>query len=431
MTQFTTPRGMEDIGVEEMERRLWIQSKIEPVIRSYGFRRVEPTFIEHLDTLKAKSGESILQEIYYFKDKAGRDLGLRFDLTVGMARMVANDPKTPEPIKLYAISPMWRYDEPQAGRYRCFWQWDVETYGPTEPYADAEVIALGLDVMSSVGLNASAHISHRKLIEGVVRTLGAKTDEQVKRAFNALDKAQKISRDELNQLLQIAGLTQESSQFLLDLVYSRVDLDSLKTRLDQAVLREVGGSLKELDVLWDELGSLGIKQRCSLDLSIVRGLDYYDGIVFEGYTEGSNLALFGGGRYNNLTAIYGPRRLPATGVAGGIERLMLALERAGVFSQLEEHRPIRVFVANTDNQTRRRALSIVDTLRKKGVVAEYAIKDWNLRRQLSYANARGYTHVIIVGSKEVSTGVYTLKELKSGLQVEKSLQEILEALTPP
>ena len=431
MTQFTTPRGMNDIGVEEMERRLWIQSKIEPVIRSYGFRRVEPTFIEHLDTLKAKSGEAILQEIYYFKDKAGRDLGLRFDLTVGMARMVANDFKTPEPIKLYAISPMWRYDEPQAGRYRCFWQWDVETYGPTEAYADAEVISLGLDVMRSVGLNATVHVSHRKLLEGVVRVLGAKTEEQVKRCFNALDKAQKIGRDELNQLLQSAGLPAESSQLLVDLVYSRADLDGLKAKLGEGVLRQVEDALRELDVLWDELGSLDKKQSCSLDLSIVRGLDYYDGIVFEGYTEGSNLSLFGGGRYNNLTAIYGSRHLPATGVAGGIERLMLALEQVGVFSKLEEQKPVRVFVANTDEQTRRDAICVATALRRRGIVAEYTIKDWPLRRQLSFAGAGSYTHALIVGRKEVSTGVYTLKELKSGLQVEKSLQEILDMLTPP
>ncbi len=431
MPQFTTPRGMNDIGVQEMERRLWIQSKIEPVIRSYGFRRVEPSFLEHLDTLKAKSGEAILGEIYYFKDKAGRDLGLRFDLTVGMARMVANDYSTPEPIKLYAISPMWRYDEPQAGRYRCFWQWDVETYGPSEPYADAEVISLGLDVMRSVGLDATVNVSHRALLEGVVRALGAKTEDQVKKVFVALDKAKKISSDQLVQLLLDAGLSEGNSHTLLDLVGSKVGLDSLKAKLDPTVLKEVEGALNDLVVLWDELDSLLKQNKCSLDLSIVRGFDYYDGIVFEGFTEGSNLSVFGGGRYNNLTSIYGNRRLPATGVAGGIERLMLALERSGVFSKLEAQVPTRVFVANTEQETRRESIRVATQLRDKNIVAEYSIKDWPLRRQLSYANAAGYTHVIVVGRKEASSGVYTLKELKSGLQVEKSLAEIIESLTPP
>ena len=156
-----------------MNRRLWLYDKIRDVVQRYGFQMVEPATIENLETLEAKSGPAIRNEIYWFKDKSGRSLGLRFDLTVGLARMVANRSDLPEPIKFATIGGNWRYDEPQFGRYRYFTQWDVEIFGSESPLADAEVISVGADILGSVGLKDSViRISNRKLTEAYLKQLG-------------------------------------------------------------------------------------------------------------------------------------------------------------------------------------------------------------------------------------------------------------------
>ena len=149
---FSLPRGMKDIDPEEMSRRIWLYDKIREIVLRYGFQLVEPSTIENLETLEAKSGPAIRNEIYWFKDKAERSLGLRFDLTVGLTRMIASRTDLPEPIKYATIGGNWRYDEPQFGRYRYFTQWDVEIFGSASPSADAEVICVGADILENVGL---------------------------------------------------------------------------------------------------------------------------------------------------------------------------------------------------------------------------------------------------------------------------------------
>jgi histidyl-tRNA synthetase len=156
------PRGMRDIDSKEMSVRLWIYEKIKEIIKRYGFQLVEPSAIEYLETLQAQAGEDIKNEIFWFKDKAGRDIGLRFDLTVGMTRMAASDATSIQPIKIACISNMWRYDEPQFARYRCFYQWDLEIYGSKEVEADLEVISVGIDVLEALGLKEfEVRISNR------------------------------------------------------------------------------------------------------------------------------------------------------------------------------------------------------------------------------------------------------------------------------
>jgi histidyl-tRNA synthetase len=429
MTEYTPPRGMKDIDVEEMEKRMWVYDKIETVLRSYGFKRVEPSFVEHLETLTAKSGQAITAEIYHFKDKSGRDLGLRFDLTVGIARMVANNFAYPEPLKLYAISPMWRYDEPQAGRYRCFWQWDVEEFGSEEPYSDAEVIAVSLDAMKKVGLSGiRARISSRKLIDGILESIGTFDETKRLEILRILDKSQKVSHEELISMLKTAGLKNEDVEKLLGSARLRGSVDFVSSALGKSNAK-IEEALTEIQIVWDELSSLGVSSMCELDLGIVRGLDYYDGIVFEGFEQSlGSLSIFGGGRYNKLTGIYGKRALPATGAAGGVERLLIALERKGVFRNLPK--PNRVFIAIVSDEVRSHAIALCQSLRNAEIVAEYPIKKWSLRRQLEYADVAGFTHTVIVGKKEVQTGLYALKELKSGNQVELSLEQIINKLAP-
>ena len=162
---FVLPRGIRDIEPDEMAKRNWVYERIRDVFRRYAFQEMEPATLEELRTLEAKSGPAIKDEIYWFNDKAGRSIGLRFDLTVGMARMVAGRSDLPEPMKLAAIGGNWRYDEPQFGRYRYFTQWDAEIFGSDDPAADAEVISLSMDILNNVGLREfEVRISNRKVI---------------------------------------------------------------------------------------------------------------------------------------------------------------------------------------------------------------------------------------------------------------------------
>src|SRR5437016_1541945 len=187
--QFTLPRGMKDIDPEEMTRRIWLTDKIQQVLWIYGFQMLEPSPVENLETLEAKSGPTIRDEIYWFKDKAERNLGLRFDLTVGMNRMIANRFDLPEPIKISSIGGVWRYDEPQFARYRYFTQWDAEIYGVADSSADAEIIALSSDILESVGLKDHlVKISNRKLIEGFLRGLGIQSQNDLDHLIRIIDK---------------------------------------------------------------------------------------------------------------------------------------------------------------------------------------------------------------------------------------------------
>src|SRR3989338_4537859 len=171
MPRFTVPKGMKDIEAEEMQQREAIYAKIKEIFALYSFRLVEPAQLENLETLTAKSGPGIEKEIYAFKDKGGRKIALRFDLTVGMARMVANS-NEPKPLRLACISNMWRYDNPQYARYRSFWQWDAEIYGAAGAEADAEIIALTNDILRAFNLDFVARINNRKLVEGFLLGIG-------------------------------------------------------------------------------------------------------------------------------------------------------------------------------------------------------------------------------------------------------------------
>ncbi|MEM3670760.1 MAG: histidine--tRNA ligase [Thermoprotei archaeon] len=421
---------MHDIGPDEMERRTWIISRIEDTIRRYGFRKVEPSFVEHLDTLTAKSGEAVLGEVYHFKDKGGRDLALRFDLTVGMARMVANSFDLREPIKFYALSPNWRYDEPQYGRYRCFWQWDVETYGVAEPSADAEVVAVGLSVAESAGLDdVVAKLSSRRLLETLLKKAGAADSGKVSYLLRTLDKASKIDAGELRRMVSASGLGEQATEQIVSFGKIKGAYDKVCGELEKAAGPEGSQALAELGSTVDELASLGFANKVEVDLGIVRGLDYYDGVVFEGVDSRLPKAgsLFGGGRYNGLTGLYGKRSLPATGVAGGIERMMLSLEAAG--KQHRETPAVSVYVAAASSELRLKAASVCAKLRESGIVAEYPLKDWPLRRQLEYADALGRTHVMVVGKREIESHLYTLKALKSGEQRQLTLEDTIRELS--
>ncbi len=422
---------MKDIESEEMNRRFWLYDKIREVARRYGFQMVEPTSIEDLKTLEAKSGPTIRNEIYWFKDKAGRSLGLRFDLTVGLARMIANRYDLPEPIKFATIGGNWRYDEPQFGRYRYFTQWDIEIFGSDSPLADAEVICAGADILSNVGLkNFVVRISNRKLTEAYLIQLGIRSGKKLDQALRIIDKFRKEPREQLEKEFRAIKIRDTT----IDEVFSFVSLNgspqSVLEKLNAFDFREESSrkGLEELRTLADALRSFGRSSYCLYDMSIVRGIGYYDGIVFEAFDKGGEDvgSIFGGGRYDKLCRIYGKRDLPATGVAGGIERLMISLERADLFPK---PRPsAKVFIAIVQEDLKAEAIQLAQKLRDSGISTDIDLKGRSLGKQLEYANSMQIPYLIVLGQRELQSRTVKIKAMVTGTEIDVSLTDIVPKL---
>ncbi len=429
--QFTLPRGMKDVDPEEMSRRIWLTDKIRQVLWNYGFQTLEPSTIENLETLEAKSGPTIRDEIYWFKDKAERNLGLRFDLTVGMTRMVANRFDLPEPIKISSIGGVWRYDEPQFARYRYFTQWDAEIYGVADPSADAEVIALSSDILESVGLKDHlVKISNRKLVEGFMRGLGMQSQNDLDHLIRIVDKMGKISSEQAEREFGRAGLSKDKIKRILGFADIGGDPDKvlgeLETKLPKGEMIRQG--FKELSGTINRVESLGKKDKIKIDLGIVRGISYYDGTVFEAYDrEGEDVgAILGGGRFDKLCKIYGKRDMPATGVAGGFERLMLSLERKNLFPDLQQ-RP-QVFVLTVNESVWNDAVKIVQQLRSQNIRADYDLKQRPLSKQLEYADSSKVRISLVLGPREIKEGSIRMKDMKTSEEKNIKLSSIVHEI---
>ena len=428
---FSLPRGMKDIEPEEMVRRVWLYDRIREVVSRYGFRMVEPTTIENLRTLEAKSGAGIRKEIYWFKDKAGRSLGLRFDLTVGLARMVANRYDLPEPVKLATIGGNWRYDEPQFARYRYFTQWDVEVFGSESPLADAEVICVGSDILTIVGLKEFlVRISNRKLAEAYLRQTGIRSREKLEQSLRIIDKIRKMPRQQIVKELKAIKIKDQTIDAILTYISLNGPPGLVLDQLASFNLAEADAknAVKELETLADALAASGRLERCVYDMSIVRGIGYYDGIVFEGFDKGGEDvgSIFGGGRYDKLCKIYGKRDIPATGVAGGIERLMISLERAKLFpkSQLGA----KVFIATVQEGLKTEALGLAQSLRDNGVAVETDLKGRALGKQIEYANATKIPYLIVLGPQEILSGIVKVKDMATRTETRVPIAEVVPKL---
>jgi len=422
---------MKDIEPEEMARRLWLYQRIREVVLRYGFRLVEPTALENLKTLEAKSGPAIRDEIYWFKDKGGRDLGLRFDLTVGLARMVAGRFDLPEPVKFAAIGGNWRYDEPQFARYRYFTQWDIEIFGSPNPLADAEAICVGIDILANVGLkDFVVRVSNRRLAESYLKQLGISSGEKLEQCLRIIDKVRKESRDRLSKEFSEINV----SDSVVDHMFTYTSLaGNPRTVLDQlATLNltedEAKQAVRDLETLTDSLAAFGRLDYCLYDMSIVRGIGYYDGIVFECFDKGGEDlgSIFGGGRYDKLCRVYGKRDIPATGAAGGIERLMISLERANLFPKVQLG--AKVFIASAQEPARPEAIRLAQRLRDDGIPAEVDLKGRPLGKQIEYANSARIPYLIVVGPQEIESKIVKLKEMATRVESSIPMDEIAARL---
>jgi histidyl-tRNA synthetase len=334
-------------------------------------------------------------------------------------------------VKFATIGGNWRYDEPQFGRYRYFTQWDIEIFGSDNPVADAEVICVGADILSNVGLKDFViRISNRRLTESYLRQLGIQPGTQLEQSLRIIDKIRKVDADELKKELKAIEIKEETIEDVLTFISWNGTPEEVLENLNGLNYQEEDAKrgAQELGMLADALKSFGRISNCVYDLSIVRGIGYYDGIVFEAFDQGQEDlgSIFGGGRYDKLCKIYGKRDVPATGVAGGIERLMISLERANLFPKMQQ--TAKVFIATVQDEIRPEALKLVQSLRDRGISTETDLKARNLSKQLEYANAISIPYVIVLGSQELKSQVVKIKNMATRTEMQVPISDLVSKL---
>ena len=416
------PRGLRDLDPDEYRRIRYVSGKFQEVAEKYQFPLMEPSTIEFLGTLELKAGSDIENEIYAFTDKGGRRLALRFDLTVGLTRYVVSNPQLPKPIKLASCSVMWRYDEPQFARYRNFYQWDAEIFGADPVSAGGEIIAFSEDLLRELGLREiRTRVSSRKVLESAISERIRQLDPV--EVMRIVDKKERQGIDVVRELLSGRGLTEDDVKWLSDLV----SIEDRPTRARERLAR-VDSELVEspdyaqLAQTVEVAQSFGA-QNVSIDLSVVRGIDYYDGVVFETSSAKAPQvgSLLGGGSFTVLVEALGGN-FTAWGAAGGIERTLLALEATGQLGEKEVKRG--TYVAYTEADLAPVASAVTKKLRDFGIASETSLVGRSLSNQLSYAERIGYRNVVIVGRKEWSNRRVVCKDFESGVQKEIPYQDL-------
>ncbi len=406
--RFQTPRGTRDFLPDEMAKRRELFEKIRRVFELYGYGEVCTPVFEDFELLAKKSGPEIENEIYAFKDKSGRKLGLRFDPTVPICRIVASNPSIPKPIRFYYITNMWRYDRPGAGRWREFWQAGVELIGSDREEADAEILAVACESMKAVGIKDFCfRINSRKIVESFIKEAGIPESRKFD-AFRAIDKLGKIGEKGVRKEMLSYKIPEKAIDKFLRLVKSK---------------RTSGEEVGELENIMKLARVMGVNN-VEIDFSIVRGIDYYTGFVFETFVRGFEElgSVASGGRYDTLIGIYSSASTPATGFGIGVDRLMETMKEKKVCL------PSDVFVVTVKPELGKESLKIAGKLRSEGISAQTDIMGRNMKKQLEYADAAGIPYAVIVGEKEVRQKKFVLKDMKKRSQKTMGIEKIIKQL---
>jgi len=412
------PRGMKDFDTDEMIKIDFVRQKFLDTAKVFGFNLMEPSPIELLSVLEAKSGPSIRDEIYQFKDKGDREVALRFDFTVGLTRYVTSQKNLKLPAKLSSFGGVWRYDEPQKGRYRFFHQWNIETFGNLNVEHDAELIEFTSRFFDNLKLqNISIDINHRKLVESYINHVFESNETTLLHdIFRAVDKVQKKSKDEILQEYKQKGHSPEKLEKILEFS----NLKGTPSEIEQSFDTSSLDGWNELCDLYDSLKNRGI-DNIRINFGIVRGLDYYSGIVFEAFDTTSDLgALVGGGRYDSLPKIFGRDDLGATGVAGGVERIILRLDEQGI-SCIPTNDTISVLYVN--DELKSDAINCVSKLRKLGISVNIDLTAKSLKKQMEISSGSKFS--IIFAPKEFAEKNVVLRNMIDKTEKQISLDELI------
>jgi histidyl-tRNA synthetase len=408
-------KGFKDFYPREMAAHRAVIDTVEDTAARYGFREIETPRLERAEMWTDKSGDEIVDELYAFEDKGGRMVTLAPELTPTVARMVvAKQQALSKPIKWRSTRPFWRYEAVQQGRFREFYQTNVDIFGSSEPDADAEILAFAADALVDLGLTGEDfefRVSHRDVLGTLLAEYG--DDVDVRAAIRAVDKRAKVEENEYLGLLANAGLSYDDARQFDDLlVAGEDDLDELVAFTDA-----VEPAVENLRAVLDAADDFGVREYCDLSLSTARGLDYYTGVVFECFDSAGEVSrsVFGGGRYDDLIESFGGQPTPAVGVAPGVmnSTLPLLLQRAGVWP--EEELATDYYVLQVGD-TRPVAARVARDLRENGHVVETDVSGRSFGAQMGYADSINADTVVIVGEQDLANDEVTIKDMASGDQ---------------
>ena len=415
MSEMRTVRGMRDLMGQEMLVKNYLMATAVEVFEQYGYEPLDSPVMELWETLSAKGGEEVEAETFKFQDKGNRDVGLRFDLTVPLARIAATNPHLPKPFKRYALGKAWRYDRPQAGRYREFEQADVDIVGSDSPAADAEVVLIALEFLRRVlGNDYLLRINNRKVLRGMTEKAGV-PEAQAFECFRAIDKLDKIGREGVLKELEERGIDTQQSEFLIDAIAIKGNgLETLQKFRELLAGSQIGlEGVDELALMAEIFEESGVGELVEFDMSLARGLDYYTGPVFEGRYLGKPEvgAILGGGRYDHLIEKFGGQPTAATGISLGIGRLIEVVIARGGVNDLAK--PLDVFVAPIKRPMLRYATTLQTDLVRNGISCEVDLMERPLKKLLQQADSKMARFTVIVGERDIAKGEVSVRNMST------------------
>lgn len=445
------PKGTRDFTPVEMAKRNYIFDTIRNVFKLYGYLPIETPAMENLSTLLGKYGEEgdkllfkILNSGDYLKGVNKESLeaadsnkvqsyisekGLRYDLTVPFARFVVQHRnEIVFPFKRYQIQPVWRADRPQKGRYREFYQCDVDVIGSDSLLNEAELLMIIENVCSRLGINVMIKLNNRKILAGIAQFIG-EADRLVDITV-AIDKLDKIGLENVNKELAERGLSQDTIDKLQPILHlegdNRQKINSLKEILSTSIIGKLG--VVEIEKVLNIADASGLTVELELDLTLARGLNYYTGAIIEVKAIDTQMgSICGGGRYDDLTGIFGLPGVSGVGVSFGAERIYDLLTELDLFPA-DTLTGTQVLLVNFGDGESIYCLKIINTIRKAGIRAELYPDTTKMKKQMSYADDKKIPFVILMGDEEMRTGLLTLKEMQSGEQFKLSIEDCIEKI---
>ncbi len=445
------PKGTRDFTPTVMSRRNYIFSVIRRVFEKYGYQPIETPAMENLSTLLGKYGEEgdkllfkILNSGDFLSKVERRELndieanklalkisekGLRYDLTVPFARfMVQHRNELVFPFKRYQIQPVWRADRPQKGRYREFYQCDVDVIGSDSLLNETDLIRMIDEVFQRLGIKVTIKLNNRKLLSGIAEAIGYAdklTDITV-----AIDKLDKIGLDNVYKELEAKGISKDAIDHLEPIINlegeNRKKLQCLKELVGHT--REGSAGLLELEKILDYLDKLQLSAKVEIDQSLARGLNYYTGAIIEVKADDVQIgSICGGGRYDNLTGIFGLPGVSGVGVSFGADRIYDVMQELNLFPA-ETATATRLLLVNFGEKEELHALKLLEMFQKNGISAELYPDSAKMKKQMKYADQKNIPFVLLAGEEEISTGVYTLKDMQNGTQEKMKPEDIVHRL---
>ena len=439
------PKGTRDFSPVEMMRRNYIFDTIRRVFRTYGYAPLETPAMENLSTLLGKygdEGDKLLFKILNSGDYASglsdeevrqaskiSEKGLRYDLTVPFARyVVQHQSELTFPFKRYQMQPVWRADRPQKGRYREFYQCDVDVIGTRSLLCEVELVEIVERVFGALGIRVALKMNNRKILYGIAEAIGHA--DKMMDITVAIDKLEKIGLENVKAELLERGLSQEAIDRLQPILELSGDDSSKLEQLREVLASSETGlrGIEEMQTVFDTVAALGLALPVELDLSLARGLNYYTGAIFEvkalDFAIGS---ICGGGRYDDLTGIFGMPGMSGVGISFGADRIYDVMTGLNLFPA-EVSCTTRVLFVNLGAAEQAAALPLLRAVRNAGLSAEIYPDAVKMKKQMEYANRRGIPMVVIVGSEELAAGVATVKDMLSGDQRQVPFAELAAAL---